>query len=63
MLKFLRQLFCKHKYVDFLKTGKLLNINGETVITACEKCGKVNEEKFYTNEEMVMKYGEWWRKS
>jgi hypothetical protein len=56
MLKFLKQLLCKHKYVDKLKVTKFRNISGETVVTICEKCEKVKETKFYTNEEMAFKY-------
>lgn len=56
MIKFIKQLFCKHEYVDKLKVEMFYNINGETVVTICEKCEKVKETKFYTHEQMTFKY-------
>lgn len=40
MLKILRQLLCKHKYIDKLKLRKFRNISGETVVTICENARK-----------------------
>jgi len=56
VIDLLKRLFCKHKYVDRLKETEFFNLSGDTVVTICEKCGKVKCETFYTNEEMTMRY-------
>jgi RNase P subunit RPR2 len=56
MIEFLKRLFCKHQYIAMKKVSIFCSLNGETVIIACERCGKIKEEIFYTNEEFASKY-------
>ncbi|WP_199523033.1 hypothetical protein [Eubacterium sp. OM08-24] len=48
MMKWLKQLFCKHKNVVWCrKVEPFCCISGERYYLVCQKCGKVTDETFH----------------
>lgn len=42
----IKQMLCKHEYVEMIKNSKFQCISGETVYLVCSKCGKVKGSYF-----------------
>jgi hypothetical protein len=42
----IKQLFCKHKFVQATKISQFQCISGETVYIVCEHCGKIKGSYF-----------------
>lgn len=38
--KWIKPLFCKHEYEEFLKQEPFFNLSGDRIYIICEKCGK-----------------------
>lgn len=57
----LRQLFCKHKNVEYKEiVSKYHHLQGERIFIFCADCGKALGSRFYSNEELCRsfkKYG------
>lgn len=41
-----KQKFCKHRYGWYIKIGMFGNIQGESRVKMCSKCGKIVDEYF-----------------
>ena len=51
----IKQLFCKHRYVEMIAISPFKCISGETIYIVCEKCGKVKGSYFREYEGMGYK--------
>ena len=51
----IKQLFCKHKYVEMKENSIYKVISGDTIYIVCEKCGKVKASYFRRYEGMGYK--------
>ncbi len=57
MIRKIKQLFCKHKNVEYKKLiTKYHALNGELVYTFCADCGKLLEKEFLSNEEFLFRF-------
>lgn len=53
MIEKIKQLFCKHKYVEMVEVPKGFQcISGERIFIVCEKCGKIKDSYFREYEGM-----------
>jgi hypothetical protein len=53
MITKIKQLFCKHKYVEMREISKTYQcISGERIYIVCEKCGKIKDSYFREYEGM-----------
>ena len=51
----IKQLLCKHEYVEMVKNSKFQCSSGETVYLVCSKCGHVKGSYFREYEGMGYK--------
>ncbi|AEY65406.1 hypothetical protein Clo1100_1154 [Clostridium sp. BNL1100] len=51
----IKQLFCKHNFVQAKKASKYESISGERIYIVCEHCGKVNSSYYREYEGMGYK--------
>jgi hypothetical protein len=56
----IRQLFCKHENIEYMESvSKFHPLHGQRIYMFCADCGKELGSRFYTNEELCMKFKEY----
>jgi hypothetical protein len=51
----IKQLFCKHNFIQARAVGKFASISGERIYTVCEHCGKIKSSYYREYEGMGYK--------
>lgn len=56
-MKFFKQLFCRHKNVEYKQPITMFHALGtETVCTFCADCGKLLKTEHISTEEFLMRF-------
>lgn len=51
MIKWIKELFCKHEWVDRMVISEFATISGDIFEIVCSKCGKVKGSYFKSYNE------------